>query len=110
MARKIGGILASSSLLLALIATFNVHFGEPPPGQIIIGALALILAFVFTASLQDSPNIQRIATFGLMAEEALMIVPTILQSFTGQAVSGVQIVVTFIGAILFFISWRMLPR
>ena len=60
MSRIVGGIIAALGFLLALVATFNIHFGDPPAGQIIIGAIALVVVFVYTASLQENPNAQMI--------------------------------------------------
>jgi len=111
MSRTVGAIVSAIGVVLAAIAVFNIHFGDGVPvGQLVIGSIGLVLAFLFTISLQENPGAQRIAAFVFIGLSALMIGPTVLKAFAGVAVSGFQIATAILGLALLLVGWRMLPR
>jgi hypothetical protein len=103
-------VLYFLALVAAVVAIWNIHFGTPPAGQIAIGTIGVGLAFFFVITLQENPVIQRLGVFGLMALEVLMVGPAVWRGFIGTPLQGLQIATALIGAILFFVNWRMLPR
>jgi FtsH-binding integral membrane protein len=111
MSRTVGAVVSVIGIILAAIAVFNIHFGDGVPvGQIVIGGIGLVLAFLFTISLQENPGAQRTAVFVLIGFSALMIGPTVLKAFAGATVSGFQISTAIFGLVLLVVCWRMLPR
>jgi hypothetical protein len=111
MSRILGGFLYGIGLLAALIAIWNVHFGDSLIlGQILLGFLGLVFAFVFTANLQEHPRLQLATTCGLIVAAFLMIGPAFWQIFGGNIVAVPQIIVAAVGAVLLLICFRMIPR
>lgn len=110
MSRMFSGVLYLLGLAAAVVAVWNVYFSAPLPSQVIIGAIGLLLAFFFAITLQENPAIQRLSVFGLMALEVLMVGPAVWRAFVGAPLQGLQIATAVIGAVLFFVNWRMLPR
>jgi FtsH-binding integral membrane protein len=111
MSRTVGGIVSAIGVILAAIAVFNIHFGDGVPvGQLVIGSIGLVLAFLFTVSLQENPGVQRIAALIFIGLSALMIAPAVIRAFAGTVVSGLQIATAVLGLALLLVGWRMLPR
>lgn len=111
MSRMIGGVVASIGYVLSFIVALNIQAGDAPPiGRVIIGAIGLLVVFVYLISLQEHENLMRIGVFALMVMAIIMLAPVIWKAFNGQPVNGLQLGGSIIGAILLFVSWRMLPR
>ena len=111
MARVLGGFLYIVGVFAALIAIWNIHFGDALIwGQVVIGLLGLGVAFMFTTTLQENPTLQLAATGGLILVAFAMFVPAFWLAFTGGMPTALQIFVAAMGAVLLFICWRMIPR
>ena len=110
-ARLLGGFLYVVGCLLALIASWNVHFGEGViVGQLVVGFIGLGFAFFYATTLKENPQIQLVATGGLALLACVMLVPAMWRAFTGAALNGAQIATAVLGGLLIFVNWRMLPR
>jgi hypothetical protein len=111
MARLIGGVISIIGYILGLIAIVNIqllqHVLAP---QLIIGSIGLVVAFIFTATLQENPQAQRIASYMLIGLGALMSLPVIFMAFSGAEIIILQILTAVIGLVLMFVSLRMVPR
>lgn len=110
MNRVLSGGLFVVGLLVATIATWNIYFGTPPVSQIILGAIGLGLAVFFAITLRENPDIRRIAVFALLALTILMVVPAAWSALQGTSLNALQITIALLGAIIFFVNMRMLPR
>jgi hypothetical protein len=111
MSRMIGGVVASIGYVLSLIVVLNIQTGDAPPiGRVIIGVIGLVVVFVYIISLQEHENIMRAGVLALMVLAIMMLAPVIWKAFNGQSLNVLQVVASVIGAILIFVSWRMLPR
>jgi hypothetical protein len=111
MAITIAGIISLLGYLFALVAVVNFHFSSDVPlGRAIIGAIGLIIAFLYTISIQEKPLLQRIATFCLLGLAVVMAAPSIWRLFWGTDITVAQVTLAVLGSVLFFICWQMLPR
>lgn len=110
MNRTISAVLFVLGLLTATIVTWNIYFGSPPPSQIVMGALGLGVALFFAVTLRENPDIQRGAVFALLVLATLMVAPAAWGAFQGSPLTALQIIIALLGAILFFVNLRMLPR
>lgn len=110
MNRMISAVLFVLGLLAATITTWNIYFGSPPASQIVLGAIGLAIAIFFAVTLRENSDIQRGAVFALLVLATLMVAPAAWGAFQGLPLTALQVIIALLGAVLFFINLRMLPR
>ncbi len=110
MARTVIPFVHILSVVVAAIAVWNIQFGAPPVGQVVIGAISLVLAFTCAIALEFNIVLQRAAVVLLAIVGTLMVFPVGAALFVGSSVSTLQAVVAALGALMLVANWMMLPR